>query len=102
MAVWIVVFVILFALAQFFDWIQGFSLPLPLSILGGVVLAIAANYQRLSASFIPANFQDNYAVSQQVNNFNSVLSNSENQEILPNNHQNQLPNSAHFDVNKNM
>lgn len=43
MRIWIACFFILFAIAQLFDWIQQISLPLPIYILGGLVLAIASN-----------------------------------------------------------
>ena len=50
MRVWIACFVVLFAIAQLFDWIQQFSLPLPICILGGAFLAVASNYEKLFGS----------------------------------------------------
>lgn len=47
MKVWLACFLLLFALAQFFDWIQELALPLPVYILGGAFLAIASNYDKL-------------------------------------------------------
>lgn len=44
MKVWLASFLILFALAEFFQWLKQFSLPLPVFILGGAFLAIASNY----------------------------------------------------------
>jgi hypothetical protein len=45
MKVWIVTFILLFAIAELLEWLQQFSLPLPIYILGGALLAIASNYQ---------------------------------------------------------
>lgn len=50
MRVWITCFVVLFALAQLFDWVQQFSLPLPICILGGAILAVASNYEKMFGS----------------------------------------------------
>jgi hypothetical protein len=35
MKVWLACFFVLFALAELFDWLQEFNLPLPIYILGG-------------------------------------------------------------------
>ncbi|MGJ5674467.1 MAG: hypothetical protein ACR9NN_12770 [Nostochopsis sp.] len=51
MRVWLVCFVVLFALAQLFDWIKGLQLPLPIYILGGAFLAIASNYDKLFGTY---------------------------------------------------
>ena len=51
MRVWLACFLVLFALAELFDWVKGFSLPLPIYILGGAFLAIASNYNKLFASY---------------------------------------------------
>ncbi|OKH23122.1 hypothetical protein [Chroogloeocystis siderophila] len=47
MKVWLACFVLLFALAELFQWMKQFSLPLPIYILGGAFLAIASNYDKL-------------------------------------------------------
>jgi hypothetical protein len=52
MRVWITCFVVLFALAQLFDWVQQFSLPLPICILGGAFLAVTSNYEKLFGSHV--------------------------------------------------
>lgn len=52
MRVWFICFVVLFALAQLFDWVQQFSLPLPIYILGGAFLAVASNYEKLFGSYL--------------------------------------------------
>ncbi|MBD2450163.1 hypothetical protein H6G76_23975 [Nostoc sp. FACHB-152] len=46
MRVWLACFVLLFALAELFDWLKDFSLPLPIYILGGAFLAVASNYDK--------------------------------------------------------
>ncbi|MFB2838756.1 hypothetical protein [Floridanema evergladense] len=48
MRVWVASFLLLFALAQLFRWMKHLSLPLPVFILGGVLLAIASNYDKRS------------------------------------------------------
>ena len=52
MRIWFICFVVLFAFAQLFDWIQQFSLPLPIYILGGAFLAVASNYEKLFGSYL--------------------------------------------------
>ncbi len=51
MRVWLACFVLLFALAEFFDWLQEFTLPLPIYILGGAFLAVASNYNKIIGSY---------------------------------------------------
>ena len=52
MRVWLACFLVLFALAQLFDWIQKFQLPLPIYILGGAFLAVASNYDKFFSSYV--------------------------------------------------
>jgi len=52
MRVWLACFLVLFALAQLFDWLQKFQLPLPIYILGGAFLAVASNYDKLFSSYV--------------------------------------------------
>lgn len=47
MRVWVACFLVLFALAELFDWVKEFTLPLPIYILGGAFLAVASNYDKL-------------------------------------------------------
>lgn len=51
MRVWLACFLVLFALAELFDWLQGFSFPLPIYILGGAFLAVASNYEKIVGSY---------------------------------------------------
>ncbi|HLO87835.1 MAG TPA: hypothetical protein VK203_22900 [Nostocaceae cyanobacterium] len=51
MRVWLVCFLLLFALAELFDWVKQFSLPLPVCILGGALLAVASNYDKIVGSY---------------------------------------------------
>jgi hypothetical protein len=51
MRVWLACFFVLFALAEFFDWLQEFNLPLPIYILGGAFLAVASNYDKIVGSY---------------------------------------------------
>ncbi|MBD2339135.1 hypothetical protein H6G64_19370 [Calothrix sp. FACHB-156] len=51
MRIWLACFFVLFALAELFDWVQEFSLPLPIYILGGAFLAVASNYDKIVGSY---------------------------------------------------
>ncbi|MEH1793853.1 hypothetical protein [Nostoc sp.] len=51
MKVWLACFLVLFALAELFDWLQEFNLPLPIYILGGAFLAVASNYDKIVGSY---------------------------------------------------
>ncbi|RCJ35364.1 hypothetical protein A6770_16195 [Nostoc minutum NIES-26] len=51
MRVWLACFLVLFALAELFDWLQEFTLPLPIYILGGAFLAVASNYDKIIGSY---------------------------------------------------
>jgi hypothetical protein len=46
MRVWLVSFVVLFGLAEMYQWAKQFTLPLPVYILGGAFLAIASNLDK--------------------------------------------------------
>lgn len=48
MRVWFASFLLLFALAQLFNWMKQLTLPLPVFILSGLLLAIASNYDKRS------------------------------------------------------
>lgn len=51
MRVWLACFFVLFAVAELFDWLQEFTLPLPIYILGGAFLAVASNYDKIVGSY---------------------------------------------------
>jgi hypothetical protein len=51
MRVWLACFLLLFALAELFDWLKKFNLPLPIYILGGAFLAVASNYDKIVGSY---------------------------------------------------
>ncbi len=42
----IVTILVLFVGVEFFQWLRGVILPLPLYVLGGAFLAIASNYEK--------------------------------------------------------
>ncbi|HEY9667213.1 MAG TPA: hypothetical protein V6C91_10435 [Coleofasciculaceae cyanobacterium] len=44
MRVWITSVLVLFGMVELYQWMKGFTLPLPVFILGGALLAIASNY----------------------------------------------------------
>ena len=66
MRIWFICFVVLFAASQLFDWVQQFTLPLPIYILGGAFLAVASNYERLFGSFLAEYSDENYTQQQQL------------------------------------
>lgn len=66
MRVWFICFVVLFALAQLFDWIQQFTLPLPIYILGGAFLAVASNYEKLFGSYLGEYSGENFTPQQKL------------------------------------
>lgn len=61
MRVWVTTFVVLFAIAELFQWLQKFTLPLPMYILGGALLAIASNYQSKPTNCNTDNSSENAA-----------------------------------------
>ncbi|NEO99033.1 MAG: hypothetical protein F6K58_10205 [Symploca sp. SIO2E9] len=44
MRVWITSFLVLFGIFEIYQWMRHFSVPLPMFILAGALLAIASNY----------------------------------------------------------
>lgn len=48
MRVWGVCFVLFFGVAEFYQWVQGLTLPLPFFIVLGGLLAIASNADKWS------------------------------------------------------
>ncbi|MDY6898196.1 MAG: hypothetical protein SWZ49_08960 [Cyanobacteriota bacterium] len=66
MRIWFICFVVLFAASQLFDWVQQFTLPLPIYILGGAFLAVASNYEKLFGSFLAEYSSESYTQQQQL------------------------------------
>lgn len=48
MKLWLAIFVLLFGATELLQWVKQFSLPLPLLILGGALLAVVSNYDKLT------------------------------------------------------
>jgi hypothetical protein len=48
MQLWLTSFIVLFGVAEFWQWVQQASLPMPFFVLGGAFLAIASNYDKRS------------------------------------------------------
>jgi hypothetical protein len=46
MRVWLTCFMVLFTLAELYQWLKHFQLPLPIFLLGGAFLAIISNYEK--------------------------------------------------------
>lgn len=53
MKVWLSCFFVLFAIAELYQWAQQVTLPLPLYIFGGAVLAVASNADKRLGFFLP-------------------------------------------------
>lgn len=54
MKVWITSVLVLYGMVEAYQWLKHFTLPLPVFILGGAILAIASNYGKYSGwSFQP-------------------------------------------------
>lgn len=53
MKVWLSCFFGLFAIAEFYQWAQQVSIPLPFYIFGGAVLAVASNTNKRLGFFLP-------------------------------------------------
>jgi hypothetical protein len=49
MQVWVLCFVVFFAATQFYQWVQDVTLPTPVFIVAGALLAIASNADRYLA-----------------------------------------------------
>ncbi len=47
MRIWLACILVLFAVAELFDWMKQLALPLPIYILGGAFLAVASNYDKI-------------------------------------------------------
>ncbi|ACB52732.1 hypothetical protein cce_3384 [Crocosphaera subtropica ATCC 51142] len=54
MRLWISAVLVLFVFVQFYQWVKGFILPLPIYVLAGAFLAIASNYDQGMAKIIVA------------------------------------------------
>jgi hypothetical protein len=54
MKVWIASVLVLYGMVEVYQWMKHFTLPLPVFILGGAILAIASNYGKYAGwSFQP-------------------------------------------------
>lgn len=51
MRVWITSVLVLFGMVELYQWMKDFTLPLPVFILGGALLAIASNYGKYAGWF---------------------------------------------------
>ena len=52
MKVWIISVLVLFGMVEMYQWMKHFTLPLPVFILGGALLAIASNYRKYTSWFL--------------------------------------------------
>ncbi len=64
MRLWISTVLVLFALVQFYQWVKGFMLPLPIYVLAGAFLAIASNYDKGMNAIIPGASQQSLTPSE--------------------------------------
>ncbi|MGB5593568.1 MAG: hypothetical protein WBM32_17230 [Crocosphaera sp.] len=54
MRLWISAVFLLFISVQFYQWVKGFILPLPIYVLAGSFLAIASNYEKGISTVMPS------------------------------------------------
>lgn len=52
MKVWIISVLVLFGMVETYQWMKHFTLPLPVFLLGGALLAIASNYRKYTGWFL--------------------------------------------------
>ncbi|MBD3880340.1 hypothetical protein IFO70_01075 [Phormidium tenue FACHB-886] len=50
MQVWIICLVLFFGIAEFYQWAKGLSLPMPVLIAAGVLLAVVSNLRSVRAA----------------------------------------------------
>ncbi len=43
---WTASFLVLLGVAEFYQWVKDFTLPLPIYVFGGAFLALASNYEK--------------------------------------------------------
>ena len=53
MKVWMISVLILFGMVEIYQWMKHFTVPLPVFLLGGALLAIASNYRKFTGWFLP-------------------------------------------------
>jgi hypothetical protein len=46
MQVWLLCVLLFFGAAEFYQWVQGFTLPMPVFVLAGALLAVASNFDK--------------------------------------------------------
>ncbi|MGK7940394.1 MAG: hypothetical protein AB4062_09645 [Crocosphaera sp.] len=64
MRLWISAVFVLFVFVQFYQWVKGFILPLPIYVLAGAFLAIASNYHKGMNSMISSSTQQSLSASE--------------------------------------
>ncbi|MDJ0508556.1 MAG: hypothetical protein QNJ64_04775 [Crocosphaera sp.] len=64
MRLWISAVFVLFVLVQFYQWVKGFVLPLPIYVLAGAFLAIASNHDRGINTIISASTKQSLSASE--------------------------------------
>ncbi len=52
MKVWMISVLVLFGMVEMYQWMKHFTLPLPVFIFGGALLAIASNYRKYTGWFL--------------------------------------------------
>lgn len=99
MRFWFVCFVLLFGFAELFQWLEQFSLPMPIFVLGGVFLAIASNYNKLKyLPFHPEHEEQSAFGEQPFESMKSASTWAESASPPASNHQS--PKSISFTIRK--
>ena len=52
MKVWVISVLVLFGMVEMYQWMKHFTLPMPVFLLGGALLAIASNYRKFTGWFL--------------------------------------------------
>lgn len=53
MQIWLVCFLVFFGAAELYQWLQGITLPMPVFVVAGTLLAIASNADKFPKKTIP-------------------------------------------------
>lgn len=84
MRVWIASFLVLFGTAEVYQWVEHFTLPLPIYILGGAFLAIASNYKRVFGVSWTGGLDETTAIPDRTSLvMRNVTQGDENQRMQP-------------------
>ncbi|NET60124.1 MAG: hypothetical protein F6K47_29460 [Symploca sp. SIO2E6] len=82
MRVWISGFLVLLGIVELYRWLKDFTVPLPVFIVGGALLAIASNYGKYSGWSFGGQSDQSEANEHLSTTNTDSLTNTPNQEQL--------------------